>query len=94
MIYEVNIFREKYIESQHLVNVSNLDSEKGFELYLRSSLKPFQLLPLVSQGGFDKFGLEDSLLAIFSSSHSGEEMHTKPLLKILKEQDISEDELY
>ena len=31
MIYEVNIFREKYIESQHLVNVSNLDSEKGFE---------------------------------------------------------------
>tara|TARA_B100000131_G_scaffold323261_1_gene381112 strand:+ start:19058 stop:19996 length:939 start_codon:yes stop_codon:yes gene_type:complete len=94
MIYEVNIFREKYIESQHLVNVSNLDSEKGFELYLRSSLKPFQLLPLVSQGGFDKFGLEDSLLALFSSSHSGEEMHTKPLLKILKEQDISEDDLY
>ncbi len=94
MIYEVNIFRGKYIESQHLVNVSNLDSEKGFELYLRSSLKPFQLLPLVSQGGFDKFGLEDSLLALFSSSHSGEEMHTKPLLKILKEQDIREDDLY
>ena len=80
MIYEVNIYRGKYIESQHLVNVSSLESEKGFELYLRSSLKPFQLLPFVSKGGFDKFRLEDSLLALFSSSHSGEDMHTKPLL--------------
>ena len=94
MIYEVNIYRGKYIESQHLVNVSNLESEKGFELYLRSSLKPFQLLPFVSEGGFDKFGLEDSLLALFSSSHSGEDMHTKPLLKILKEHNIREEYLY
>ena len=94
MIYEVNIFRDQYIESQHLVNVTDLDSEKGFELYLRSSLKPFQLLPFVSKGGFDKYKLDESILAIFSSSHSGEEMHTQPLLNILKEHNIGVDELY
>ena len=94
MLYKVNIYRDSNIESQHSVLVTDLDSEKGFNLYLRSSFKPFQLLPFVANGGIEEFGLDDSALAIFTSSHSGEEQHTDLLMSILKKFNIDEELLF
>ncbi|MBS4021666.1 MAG: asparaginase [Dethiobacter sp.] len=43
--------------------------------YWRSSAKPFQVLPLVESGGVEHFGLDNQDLALFTSSHNGEEKH-------------------
>jgi len=94
MLYKVNIYRESNIESQHSVLVTDLNSEEGFDLYLRSSFKPFQLLPFVSGGGIEEYGLEDSALAIFAASHSGEIQHTDLLYGILKKFNIDEESLF
>ena len=94
MLYKVNIYRESYIESQHSVLVTDLNSNEGFDLYLRSSFKPFQLLPFVSMGGIEKYELEDSALAIFAASHSGEAQHTELLYGILDKFNIDEESLF
>ena len=39
--------------------------------YLRSSAKPFQLLPLVESGGADHLRFSDEELAVMAASHSG-----------------------
>ena len=94
MIYKVNIYRDSNIESQHSILVTDLNSKKGFDLYLRSSFKPFQLLPFVANGGIEEFGLDDSSLAVFAASHSGELQHTDLLMSILKKFNIDENLLF
>ncbi len=39
--------------------------------YLRSAAKPVQALPLVADGGVERFGLTDEDLALICSSHAG-----------------------
>ncbi|MBL0423265.1 asparaginase [Ramlibacter sp. AW1] len=43
--------------------------------FTRSTLKPFQALPLVESGGIGRFGLSSGQVAIVCASHSGEPMH-------------------
>lgn len=43
--------------------------------FTRSTLKPFQALPLVESGGARHFGFGAEQLAIFCASHNGEPMH-------------------
>ena len=51
--------------------------------FLRSSAKPFQLLPLVESGGADRFGFSDRELAVMAASHNGELFHVQTVLGIL-----------
>src|SRR5512140_1108533 len=51
--------------------------------YLRSSAKPFQLLPLIESGAADRFGFTDAELAIIAGSHSGEPRHVAAVQSIL-----------
>jgi L-asparaginase II len=51
--------------------------------FLRSSAKPFQLLPLVESGAADRFGFSDRELAVMAASHNGEEFHVQTVLGIL-----------
>jgi L-asparaginase II len=44
--------------------------------YMRSSAKPFQVLPLVEAGGMKHFGFSLAELALMCASHSGTETHT------------------
>ena len=94
MNYDVDIFRGEELESTHRVLLTNLNSKEGFNLYLRSSFKPFQLIPFVSRGGVEEFSLDESTLALFTSSHSGEKIHTDYLQKILINNNINEDLLF
>jgi L-asparaginase II len=41
----------------------------------RSSVKPFQALPLILTGGFDHYGFSEQQLAIMCASHSGNDEH-------------------
>ncbi len=51
--------------------------------YLRSTAKPFQLLPLVESGAADHFAFSDADLAVMAASHSGETAHVARVADIL-----------
>jgi L-asparaginase II len=46
---------------------------------LRSSAKPFQALPLIENGGVERFGLSDREVSILCASHSGTDDHVAVL---------------
>jgi L-asparaginase II len=47
--------------------------------YPRSSAKPFQVLPLIEDGGTEAFDLTDQEIAIMCASHSGTDKHVAVL---------------
>ena len=46
-------------------------------LYIRSSAKPLQVLPLLESGAADHFGFSARELAIMAGSHNGTEAHVE-----------------
>jgi L-asparaginase II len=58
--------------------------------YLRSSAKPFQVLPFVEAGGVEHFGLTQQELAILCASHDGTDQHIAVLQSIQKKIGVSE----
>ena len=64
---------------------------------LRSSIKPFQLLPLLIDGlhepAGDRAPLSQADLAVMMSSHNGEPMHTERIAAILSRLDIDQSAL-
>jgi L-asparaginase II len=59
--------------------------------YLRSSMKPFQVLPFVEAGGVEQFNLSAQELAILCSSHHGTDGHVDVLKRIQEKVGISEN---
>lgn len=98
----VNIVRGEHKEGCHhgdLVVVDYLGkilkkvgNENRFT-YWRSCAKPFQLLPLIEQGGIEKFGLLEEEIAAMASSHGGEAKHVQVIGKILDKIGYVEDDL-
>jgi len=62
-------------------------------VYLRSSAKPLQALPLIVSGTADAFGLTDEELAVACASHNAEEPHVAAVRSILEKAGLSEDDL-
>jgi L-asparaginase II len=62
-------------------------------VYLRSSAKPFQALPLVLSGTADALGLTDEELAVACASHNAEKPHLAAVGSILEKAGLSEDDL-
>jgi L-asparaginase II len=62
-------------------------------VYLRSSAKPFQSLPLILSGTADAFGLTDEELAVACASHNAEEPHLAAVRSILEKAGLSESAL-
>jgi L-asparaginase II len=61
--------------------------------FLRSSAKPFQVLPFVERGGLEHFGLSDRELAVMCASHYGTNEHVKVILGLQKKLGVSEKDL-
>ncbi len=53
------------------------EGNPGASTYLRSSAKPFQVLPFVVSGGMEHFSLTDRELAVMCGSHHGTDEHVK-----------------
>lgn len=97
----VEVTRGEVVESQHRGHLVVLDGD-GKELFclgdkkrvtfMRSSAKPFQVLPFLRSGGAEKFGFLDSEIAIACASHSGEPIHVETVKSMLKK--IKMDESY
>ena len=63
------------------------------EASYRSSAKPIQALPTIAYGIDEEYGLTQEEVAIFASSHQGENFHMKVLESILKKTGLSESDL-
>lgn len=61
--------------------------------HLRSTAKPFQLLPLLKRKINKKAGLDDGDLALLMSSHSGESEHIARLRVVMQKLQVDETEL-
>ena len=59
--------------------------------FLRSSAKPFQVLPFVEAGGVEYFGLTQAELAILCASHHGTDGHVEVLKSIQRKVGITEN---
>jgi L-asparaginase II len=88
----VEVTRGPIIESRHRGHVIAVDGEGRViallgtpetVMYLRSSAKPFQAIPLVASGAADRFGFTEKEIALACASHSGEPMHTETARSML-----------
>ncbi len=88
----VEVVRGSVVESRHRVHAAVVDSngvlrasagDPELSTFFRSSAKPFQVLPLVEDGGLERFGLTLEELALCCGSHSGEKHHVKAAEAIL-----------
>lgn len=61
--------------------------------FLRSSAKPFQVLPFVERGGVEHFGLTDRELAVMCASHHGTDEHVRVIQGIQAKIGVSEADL-
>jgi L-asparaginase II len=89
----VHVLRDGQVESVHLGHVAMVDvagrilaraGEPRVLVFPRSSFKPFQALPLVESGAFDRSGLPPEALALIAGSHSGTDAHAALALRILE----------
>lgn len=83
-LFEVT--RGSIVESSHSGSIAVVDSDgkliaaygdPNAVAFLRSSAKPFQILPFVEAGGVEKFGLTPPELAIACASHEGSDRHVE-----------------
>ncbi len=88
----VNVYRGGYVESSHLVHIAVVDCE-GKVIYsfgdpsrltfARSSMKPFQAIPLLETGAAKHFHYGPADISLSCASHSGEHRHRSRVLSIL-----------
>ena len=98
----VEVWRGSLVESRHRGNLIAVDG-KGRTIsslgapatvtYLRSSAKPFQILPVVASGAADRFGLTPEEIAIACGSHNGEPIHVAAVRSILAKTGLDETAL-
>ena len=76
--------RGALVESRHRVHAAVVDGsgrliaashDPGLQSHWRSCAKPFQVMPLLASGGFDRIGWGDDQLALACASHGGEPEH-------------------
>jgi L-asparaginase II len=87
------VYRGRAVEAEHAAVVAVVDADGRLTHYLgdpeavfmtRSSIKPFQALPLIVTGGFDRFGFGERHLAVMCASHNGDDIHRDTVLECLQ----------
>lgn len=102
MSQDVQVTRGQYVESNHDIHVAVTDNA-GRLLYFvgdpqrltfpRSSMKPFQAVPVIESGAADAYGYGDAEISLSCASHSGEPIHRETVLDVLSRAHLSEDDL-
>ena len=96
------VYRGTAVEAEHCADIAVVDATGNLTHYLgdadavymtRSSIKPFQALPLILSGGFDHFGFDRRHLAIMCSSHSGTDEHCQVVREVLEKAGNTPDHL-
>jgi L-asparaginase II len=98
----VEVRRGNIIESRHRGFISAVEpsgralaslGDTSNRVFLRSVAKPFQTIPVIASGACDRFGFTTAELAVMTSSHSGEAMHTDLVRSILTKTGLDESSL-
>tara|TARA_B100000214_G_C23892064_1_gene592287 strand:- start:93 stop:1055 length:963 start_codon:yes stop_codon:yes gene_type:complete len=99
---KVLVKRGSSIESIHRAHASICDT-KGrilmkagsceYETFIRSALKPFQALPFITSGTYEKYNLDNKTLALACGSHRGSAEQARTAFKLLWNADIDIKEL-
>jgi L-asparaginase II len=98
----VSLWRGAAIESIHRVHVAVARADRGvvatagdpaFVTFVRSAIKMFQALPLVEDGGVQRFGLSDEEIAVCTASHNAEPFHVDAARSILRKAGADEAQL-
>lgn len=86
------VYRGQAVEAVHYASIAVVDDTGSVTHSLgdpelvtmaRSSIKPFQLLPLLTSGAADHFGFTPKQLAIMCGSHNGSDEHREVVLSNL-----------
>ena len=89
----VNIYRDGFVESSHEVSFySNFKSSNDY-FFPRSAVKPMQVMPLLIEASKQKVEFNLKEIALFASSHSGQNEHTDFLQTVANKYEISLDNL-
>ncbi|MEX3772967.1 asparaginase [Pseudomonas sp. MYb118] len=84
--------RNDHVERIHWGSVAVVDNDgvllayagdPGSMMFSRSTLKPFQAIPFVRDGGVEHFGFSDEQVAVMCASHSGEARHVEAVSGML-----------
>jgi L-asparaginase II len=98
----VELTRGALVESIHAGSVAVADAGGGLMafsgdpecvVYLRSSAKPFQAIPLVESGAADAFGLTEAELAMVCASHIGTDAHVEVVRSLQAKAGLAESDL-
>lgn len=88
----VKVYRGDVLEAEHAISAAVVSAEGELtqfagepdaEYMTRSSVKPFQVLPVILSGAFDHFRFEERQLAIMCASHNGNDEHVAVVQSIL-----------
>ncbi len=86
------IYRGEHVEAVHYGSIAVVDGtgklthclgDPEMVTMMRSAIKPFQLLPLMTTGAADHFGFSPRQLAIMCGSHIGSDEHREVVLSNL-----------
>jgi L-asparaginase II len=100
LLFEVT--RGNVVESAHYGSIAIVDSsgklissygDPKAVAFLRSSAKPFQVLPLVEHGGVEYFQFTPRELSISCASHEGSDLHVQTVQGIQERIGVDENQL-
>jgi L-asparaginase II len=98
----LHVTRGAVVESRHTASLAIVDpagqllAAAGYPdriTYWRSAAKPVQILPLIADGGVERFNFTEDEIAVMTASHSGEEVHIAAVQSILEKLELGEDAL-
>jgi L-asparaginase II len=96
------LVRGGLVESVHLGAVAVVSpdgalvaraGDPGWTTVVRSTVKPFQALPLLLAGGEERFALDDADLALICASHGGTPAHVSRARSLLERGGLAVDDL-
>jgi len=97
----VELTRAGVVESSHIVDIVVIDRERSHESWgdpdqpviSRSAIKSIQVLPLITTGAADAFGVSDDELALACSSHNADDAQVEMVRSWLGRIGLGEDDL-
>ena len=99
---DIEVTRGDLVESRHRVHAAVVDASDALiatardasaVTYWRSCAKPFQIMPFLADGGFDRLAWGDDELALGCASHGGEPEHVALASSMLGDIGLEEGDL-
>lgn len=91
--------RGAIVESRHRGHIVEVDLDGSVQrafgdpdvtVTMRSSAKPFTIVPLIESGAADAFRVTRPELALMAASHSGEDMHVRTLQAVFRRSTLTQ----